>query len=41
VEGAYPTFIHYNRLLKGGDFAAWEQSQVFSEEVRTAFMSLR
>jgi transposase len=32
---------HVNRLAKGGHFAAWEQPQPFSEEVRAAFRSLR
>jgi pimeloyl-ACP methyl ester carboxylesterase len=41
AESAYPKLIHYNRLDKGGHFAAWEQSQLFSEEVRAAFSSLR
>ena len=34
AEQAYPKLIHYNQLEKGGHFAAWEQPQVFSEEVR-------
>ncbi len=38
---AYPKLIHYNRLPKGGHFAAWEQPQAFSEEVRVSFRSLR
>ncbi|AXF08328.1 multidrug MFS transporter [Paraburkholderia graminis] len=38
---AYPQLIHYNRLPKGGHFAAWEQPQVFSEELRVSFRSLR
>jgi len=38
---AYPKLIHYNRLPKGGHFAAWEQPQVFSEELRASFRSLR
>ena len=38
---AYPNLIHYNRLSKGGHFAAWEQPQVFSEELRASFRSLR
>ena len=38
---AYPKLIHYNRLHKGGHFAAWEQPQLFSEEIRAAFRSLR
>ena len=41
TERAYPKLIHYNRLDKGGHFAAWEQPQVFSEEVRATFRSLR
>ncbi len=41
AERAYPRLIHYNRLDKGGHFAAWEQPQLFSEEIRTAFRSLR
>ncbi|HZW07401.1 MAG TPA: epoxide hydrolase [Phycisphaerales bacterium] len=41
VEKAYPRLIHYNKLDKGGHFAAWEQPQLFSEEVRAGFRSLR
>jgi pimeloyl-ACP methyl ester carboxylesterase len=41
VEKAYPKLIHYNRLPKGCHFAAWEQPQFFSEEVREGFRSLR
>ena len=41
TERAYPNLIHYNKLDKGGHFAAWEQSQLFSEEVRAGFGSLR
>ncbi len=41
TEGAYPNLIHYNRLPKGGHFAAWEQPQVFAEELRASFRSLR
>ena len=41
TEHAYPKLIHYNRLPKGGHFAAWEQPQLFSEEVRAGFRSLR
>jgi pimeloyl-ACP methyl ester carboxylesterase len=41
AERAYPKLIHYNRLDKGGHFAAWEQPQLFSEEVRAAFRPLR
>ena len=40
AEQAYPNLIHYNRLPKGGHFAAWEQPQLFSEELRAAFRSL-
>jgi len=41
TEKAYPKLIHYNRLPKGGHFAAWEQPQIFAEELRAAFRSLR
>jgi pimeloyl-ACP methyl ester carboxylesterase len=41
VEEAYPKLIHYNQVEKGGHFAAWEQPQLFSEEVRAGFRSLR
>jgi pimeloyl-ACP methyl ester carboxylesterase len=41
AEQAYPKLIHYNKLPKGGHFAAWEQPQLFSEEVRAGFRSLR
>jgi pimeloyl-ACP methyl ester carboxylesterase len=41
AERAYPKLIHYNTLDKGGHFAAWEQPQLFSEEVRAGFRSLR
>jgi pimeloyl-ACP methyl ester carboxylesterase len=41
TERAYPKLIHYNKLAKGTHFAAWEQPQVFSQELRTAFKSLR
>jgi len=41
TEQAYPKLIHYNRLSKGGHFAAWEQPKLFSEEVRAGFRSLR
>jgi pimeloyl-ACP methyl ester carboxylesterase len=42
AEQAYPdNLIHYNRVDRGGHFAAWEQPQLFSEEVRASFRSLR
>ena len=42
AERAYPhNLIHYNRLDKGGHFAAWEQPQLFAEEMRASFRSLR
>jgi pimeloyl-ACP methyl ester carboxylesterase len=41
AERAYPKLIHYNRLPKGGHFAAWEQPKAFSEELRVSFRSLR
>ena len=41
AERAYPKLIHYNKVDKGGHFAAWEQPQLLSEEVRSGFRSLR
>jgi len=41
AERAYPKLVHYGRLSKGGHFAAWEQPQVFSAELRATFKSLR
>lgn len=41
AEQAYPKLIHYNRLPKGGHFAAWEQPQLFTDEIRASFRSLR
>jgi len=41
AERAYPKLIYYNKLDKGGHFAAWEQPEIFSQELRAAFRSLR
>jgi pimeloyl-ACP methyl ester carboxylesterase len=41
TEKAYPKLIYYNRLPKGGHFAAWEQPELFTEELRAAFRPLR
>ena len=41
TERAYPKLIHYNRLPKGGHFAAWEQPKAFTEELRESFRPLR
>jgi pimeloyl-ACP methyl ester carboxylesterase len=41
AEKAYPNLIYFNEVDRGGHFAAWEQPQLFSEEVRAAFRSLR
>jgi len=41
TERAYPKLIHYNKLNKGGHFAAWEQPELFTQELQTAFKSLR
>ncbi len=41
TEKAYPKLIHYNRLPKGGHFAAWEQPVLFTEEMRASFKTLR
>jgi pimeloyl-ACP methyl ester carboxylesterase len=41
VEQAYPNVTYFNEVDKGGHFAAWEQPELFSEELRAAFRSLR
>lgn len=41
TERAYPKLIYYNKLPKGGHFAAWEQPEAFSKEMWMAFKSLR
>src|SRR5579863_5447207 len=41
AEKAFPHLIHYNKLPKGGHFAAWEQPQAFCDEIRDSFRSLR
>jgi pimeloyl-ACP methyl ester carboxylesterase len=41
AERAYPKLIYYNKVPKGGHFAAWEQPQLFSQEVRAGLRSLR
>jgi len=41
AEKAYPNVTYFNEVDKGGHFAAWEEPQLFSEELRAAFRSLR
>lgn len=41
AEKAFPHLLYYNKLAKGGHFAAWEQPKVFTEELRESFRSLR
>ena len=41
VEAVYPDLAYFNEVGKGGHFAAWEEPELFSEEVRAAFSSLR
>jgi pimeloyl-ACP methyl ester carboxylesterase len=41
TERAYPKLIYYNKPEKGGHFAAWEQPELFTQEIRAAFWSLR
>jgi hypothetical protein len=41
VEQAYPNLTSFNEVDRGGHFAAWQEPQLFSEEVRAAFRSLR
>jgi pimeloyl-ACP methyl ester carboxylesterase len=41
AEQAYPNLIYFNEVDRGGHFAAWEEPQLFTEELRAAFRSLR
>jgi pimeloyl-ACP methyl ester carboxylesterase len=41
AKKAYPNLMYFNEVDKGGHFAAWEEPQLFSEELRAAFRSLR
>jgi pimeloyl-ACP methyl ester carboxylesterase len=41
VENAYPTLTYYNKPVRGGHFAAWEEPELFTNEVRAAFRPLR
>ena len=41
TERSYPKLIYFNEVEKGGHFASWEQPQLFAEELRKAFKSLR
>jgi pimeloyl-ACP methyl ester carboxylesterase len=38
---AYPSLYYFHEAAKGGHFAAWEQPEIFSTELRAAFRSLR
>jgi pimeloyl-ACP methyl ester carboxylesterase len=41
VEQGYPNLVYFNEVDKGGHFAAWEEPELFSTEIRAAFRSLR
>jgi pimeloyl-ACP methyl ester carboxylesterase len=41
VEKGYPNLIYFHEASRGGHFAAWEEPELFSEEIRAAFRSLR
>jgi pimeloyl-ACP methyl ester carboxylesterase len=41
VENSYPNVTYFNEVDRGGHFAAWEEPELFSDEVRAAFRSLR
>jgi pimeloyl-ACP methyl ester carboxylesterase len=41
VDASYPNVIYFNEVDKGGHFAAWEEPELFAEEARAAFRSLR
>jgi hypothetical protein len=41
VEQAYPNLIYFNKVDEGNHFAAWQEPEIFTTEVRAAFRSLR
>jgi pimeloyl-ACP methyl ester carboxylesterase len=41
AEKVYPTLVYFNEAARGGHFAAWEEPEIFAEELRAAFKSLR
>jgi len=41
AEGTYPTLAYFNKVDRGGHFAAWEEPEIFSEEMRAAFRTVR
>jgi pimeloyl-ACP methyl ester carboxylesterase len=41
AEAVYPTLNYFNEVDRGGHFAAWEEPELFAEEMRAAFRSLR
>jgi pimeloyl-ACP methyl ester carboxylesterase len=41
VEQSYPSLTYFNKAQRGGHFAAWEEPELFAEEMRAAFRSLR
>jgi hypothetical protein len=41
VGKVYPSLIYFNQAARGGHFAAWEEPQLFSEEIRAGFRPLR
>jgi hypothetical protein len=41
VKSSYHNLIYFNEVDRGGHFAAWEEPELFAEEMRTAFRSVR
>ena len=41
TEKAYSNLVHFNEVDRGGHFAAWEEPELFSTELREGFRSLR
>jgi pimeloyl-ACP methyl ester carboxylesterase len=41
VDASYPNVTYFNKVDRGGHFAAWEEPELFATEVRAAFSSLR
>ncbi len=41
AERAYPNLIYFNEVDRGNHFAAWQEPEIFADEVRAGFRSLR
>ena len=41
TEKAYPNLVYFNEVAEGNHFAAWQEPELFTQEIRAAFRSLR